>query len=97
MSSGSSATLQVVAGRSYDPRLLTSIDEIAIMDSRSDQLDIRSPVDALIQAGPHALHGTLSTVSSTSMEQLLAAAEQLSSPEPSSTAPLEPSNMASPQ
>ncbi|KAK9825814.1 hypothetical protein WJX74_009980 [Apatococcus lobatus] len=88
---------QAFTGRTYDPRLLTSIDEIAIFDSRSDPIEYRSPADPLFQGGPNALHGTLSTVSSTSMEQLLAAAEQLGSPEPPAAAHLEPPNTASPQ
>lgn len=89
--------LQAFTGRSYDPRLLTSIDEIAILDSRNDPIEYRSPGEPLFQAGSNALHGTLSTVSSTSMEQLLAAAEQLQSPDPGAAVHLDPPNIASPQ
>ena len=94
---GSCPCVQALAGRTYDPRLLTSIDEIAIFDSRSDRAEYRNPGDPLLQGGPHALHGTLSTVSSTSMEQLLAAAEQLGSPDPGTAAHLEPPNFANQQ
>ena len=84
-------------GRTYDPRLLTSIDEIAILDSRHDPIENRNPMDALFHGGSNALHGTLSTVSSTSMEQLLTAAEQMGSPEPGALAHPEPAHLASPQ
>ena len=89
--------LQTSTGRAYDPRLLSSIDEIAILDSRNDPIEYRSPGEPLFQAGPNALHGTLSTVSSTSMEQLLAAAEQLQSPDPGTAAHMDPPHITSPQ